>query len=88
MSDFYIGRWHSPEGNVIVIVKRGTSNIHCVLQDLPVVRMVTLPKEAERNITRMDYPLKRAVRQYLAFGRKYDITKGAKTLLQEALEAQ
>jgi len=47
------------------------------------IRKVALAEQ--RFMTPLDYPVKRAVRKYIAAGRRLGITKGARKALREVL---
>lgn len=85
-AEFFVARWHSPEGCFMAVVKRGRALLHLVTQGYP-VRLDSLPIKDERSLTPVDYPIKRAARKMLEFGKHDNITSGARKLLQEATSA-
>ena len=87
MNDFYVGRWHSENGCYVAIIRRGRTRLHVCVQDYPVT-LKTLPLNAERHVTRLDYPLRRAVRRFLEFAKHGNATKAALAHLRAALPAR
>lgn len=81
---FYVGRWHSPEGCRIALVKRGRKLVHLCVQDYPVT-VASLPLAEERQITPLDYPVQRAARKMLAFAKHGNATQAALAQLKAAL---
>lgn len=78
-----VERWHSDEGCKTVLVKRGTKNLHMVVQDFP-VHIETRPLSEERYLTPLDYPVAKAARRMRAFCKHGNATAGALTLIREA----
>jgi hypothetical protein len=77
-----VERWHSEEGNRIVLVKRGRKNLHFLVQDHP-VHVETRPLAEERYLTPLDYPVQRAIRRVRNFCKHGNATKGALSMLRE-----
>lgn len=84
---FYVGRWHSPEGARTVVARRGRTLVHLCFQDFPVA-VASLPIETERHVTPIAYPLARAAKKMLQFGKSGNSTKAAQQLLRAALAWQ
>jgi hypothetical protein len=82
VSAFTVERWHSEEGCRIALVKRGTKNLHMVVQDFP-VRVETRPLTEECYLTPLDYPVQRAARRIRNFGKHGNATKTAMAILRE-----
>ena len=54
--------------------------------ELPIIRKRRLPNgDAAKFAADLDYPIKKACRRYLSFGRKHSITKSARTFIRGAL---
>lgn len=73
---------HEDSGHRVVIAKTGRKYISCVVIDFP-VRVVKVNKNA--RLRDIDYPLRKAVKKLKAIGKQHGITKGAATILKEAL---
>lgn len=57
-----------------------------VLVELPRIRLRRMPNgDVAKYTTDITYPLKKACRRYLSFGKQHDITKSARTFLRGAL---
>lgn len=85
MSDYYVARFHDGTCYRIAVARRGRTNLHLCIQDHPVT-VVTVPLTEERGVTKLDYPVARAARKMLAFGKHGNATKAAINHLKGALE--
>lgn len=77
--------------DIFIVVKDGTKWVHCVKLDLP-VRLHKLTHDqhvalAPALYKGKPYPLDRACRRLLAFGKQVGITDGARAALREMLGA-
>jgi hypothetical protein len=75
--------------NIFIIFKEGRKWVHAVTLDQP-VRLQRLTHDQEANLTPAlyrgeRYPLARACRRLLAFGRRVGITDGARAALKQIL---
>jgi len=80
----YVARWHGPEGNFTVLVKRGRTQLHLCVQDYP-VRVVHLPLNEAHHVTALNYNTRRAARKFRAFCKHGNATQAALRLIEEAL---
>jgi hypothetical protein len=79
--------FRDPNSKALLLFKRGHKMLHC-LMICPPVRVVKLEKIEERHFAPLlhkgnPYPLKRAVRRFVAAGKDLGITNGAKEVLAE-----
>ena len=81
---FTVERWHSDSGCVVALVKRGTKNLHMVVQDYP-VHVETRPLTEDRYLRPLDYPVAKAARRMREFAKHGNHTAGAMAMLKEAL---
>lgn len=61
MSAAYVGRWRADDGCHTVIVEPNGRSLRLLVQGYPMV-VRRLPATETRNITPLEYPLRRAVR--------------------------
>jgi hypothetical protein len=82
--DITVERWHSDEGCRVALVKRGTKNLHLVVQDFP-VHVETRPLSEARYLKPLDYPVAKAARRMRAFCKHGNATAGALAILKAVL---
>lgn len=68
MSAAYVGRWRADDGCHTVIVEPVGKKLRLLVPGHPMV-IRTLPAPEARNITALEYPLRRAVRLMRDFSR-------------------
>lgn len=78
----YVANWKSDAGVRVALVQPGRKLVHMVVSDFP-VHVESRPLSEERYLEPIDYPVPRAVRKLLAFGKHGNITTGARRLLRE-----
>lgn len=91
---YYVGRWRSDLMGVrTVLVRERGGKLKVVVSDYPVslhdhdkIKAVTTPI-TERDVRRIDYPVRKAAKMMLRFGRRGNITKAARQVLRRALKA-
>lgn len=76
-------RYRSDEGVVIAFVKPGRKLLSMVAMDAAGLRVRKVPLSDERYISPLDYPVAKARRRFLAAGKRFGISKGAKALIKE-----
>ena len=85
---YYVGRYAPPSGGfytaIIAIDREGGKRMHAVLMDAGGVMVMSQPITDERFVKPLDYPVKKAARMFLKFGRQVGMGKRAKKILKEA----
>lgn len=75
-------QWHSDEGVRVALAVTGRTRIRLVISDYP-VHVVSVPLSDARYMVPQDYPVARAARKILAFGKHGNMTAGARALVKE-----
>lgn len=79
--DLQLMHYRTAAGLRPVLVAEGRKLLHVIFQDSP-VSVVKVAKTEQRYMQPLDYPYKKAVKLFRAYGRTHGITKSAKKLLR------
>jgi len=74
-------RWRSDEGCRAAIVFEGRTKVHAVYITDSGVRHSSLPKDEQRHMVPLNYPVKSAMRTMRGAGKRLGITKTARRFL-------
>ena len=77
-------RYRSEMGVVLAFVKPGRKLLSIVPMDSGGIKVRKAPLREERYLSDVEYPVGKAKRRFLAAGRRFGISKGAKALIKEA----
>ena len=79
----FVGRWHSSEGQFVVLCSQEPGKLRVVVQGYPVMLRRLKPTEA-RYIKPLDYPVKKAARLMRKMAR-HNAGKGVRRFLDGVL---